>query len=198
MIKFLIIPLFTVIFHGEVSVPVLSADRNDVSTIHLTEIGKFGLLRSARKSVPEHYHTGIDIKRPGNNYKSEPIFPVSRGIVISKRTDGPYANLIIEHEIKGEKVWTVYEHIAGIKVAVGEAVDQTTHIARFMNRDELNRYGWQFDHFHLEIIKVKPQKVNPSKETPERYYDSYTLVCYTIADLHKYYYDPISFFKSNL
>jgi hypothetical protein len=198
MTKLLIIPIVMIIFHGQILIPILSEDRQDISNIHLTEIGKFGLLRKARNNIPEHYHTGIDIKRPNHDYESEPIFPVANGIVISKRTDGPYANLIIEHEIKGQKIWTLYEHISGIQVNVTDSVDSTTRIARFMNKDELNRYGWQFDHFHLEIIKIKPQRINPPKENPERFYNSYSLVCYSMDDLQKYYFDPISFFKNNL
>ena len=198
MTNLLIIQIVTIIFHGQILIPILLGDRQDISNIHLTEIGKFGLLRKARNNIPEHYHTGIDIKRPSHNYESEPIFPVAMGIVISKRTDGPYANLIIEHEIKGLKIWTLYEHISGIQVKVDDSVDSTTRIARFMNKDELNRYGWQFDHFHLEIIKIRPQRTNPTKENPERFYNSYSLVCYSINDLQKYYFDPISFFITNL
>ena len=198
MTKLLIIPIVAIIFHGQILIPVLLKDRHDISNIHLTEIGKFGLLRKARNNIPEHYHTGIDIKRPGHNYESEPIFPVAKGIVISKRTDGPYANLIIEHEINGQKIWTLYEHISEIQLKVTDSVDPTTSIARFMNKDELNRYGWQFDHFHLEIIKIRPQRTNPTKDNPERFYNSYSLVCYSINDLQKYYFDPISFFKTNL
>lgn len=26
-----------------------------------------------------------------------------------------------------------------------------------MNTQELNTYGWQFDHVHFEILKIKPQ-----------------------------------------
>lgn len=198
MTKLLIVPIFTIILQGQILIPILLQDRRDISKIQLTEIGKFGLSRKERVNVSEHYHTGIDIKRPGNNYESEPIFPVAMGIVISKRTDGPYANLIIEHEINGQKIWTLYEHIAGIQVKVGDLVDSTTPIARFMNKAELNRNGWQFDHFHLEIIKVRPQRTNPSRENPERFYNSYSLVCYTTSDLQKYYFNPISFLKTNL
>jgi hypothetical protein len=198
MTKLLIILIFTINIHGQILIPVLSGNRQDISAIHLTEIGKFGLLRIARNNVPEHFHTGIDISRPGHNYESEPVFPVAKGVVISKRTDGPYANLIIEHEINGQKFWTLYEHIAGIKVRVSDSVDPASPVARFMNREELNKYGWQFDHFHLEIIKVRPRRILPTNENPERFYNSYSLVCYTVNDLQKYYFSPMSFFTDNL
>lgn len=182
---------------SQIFIPIHLHNRKDISQIQLTSIGQFGLLRKARTGIPAHYHAGIDIKRPGNNYESEPVFPIVKGRVISKRTDGPYANIIIEHEINGNKFWSLYEHISGIKVNVYELVNPNTAIARFMNKAELNRYGWQFDHFHLEIIKVEPRAIKPTKANPERYFDSYSLMCLSRVDLHKYYFDPVEFFEIN-
>lgn len=197
MTNFPAIFIITILSQGQILIPVCLEDRQDISKIQLTKIGQFGLIRKARTNIPQHYHTGIDIKRPNNNYESEPIFSIAKGRVISKRTDGPYANVIIEHEINGSKFWTLYEHISGIKVNVADSVDLNTQIARFMNKDELNGFGWQFDHFHLEIIKVKPIEIEPTKDHPERFFRSYTLICYSINDLHKCYFDPIEFFKVN-
>ncbi len=193
-----IILFITGLFQETVFLPVDVADRRDVSKVRLTEIGQFGLKRKARSGIPAHYHTGIDIKRPGNNYDREPIFPIAEGRVISRRTDGPYANVIMEHTIDDAKVWTLYEHVAGISVNAGDRVGPSTPIARFMNKDELNLYGWQFDHFHLEIIKIKPAKMQPTAKNPERFFNAHTLVCYTSDDLKKYYFDPIKFFESHL
>jgi len=95
---FLIISL---LISSSVLLPVDYGDRKDISRVQLTEIGEFGLMRKARVGIPAHFHTGIDIKRPGNNYHDEPIFPIAPGRVISKRTDGPYAQLIIEHNVNG-------------------------------------------------------------------------------------------------
>ncbi len=92
---------FLIVYNLQVSffLPINNKNRKLFSEIQLTEIGKFGLIRKARKTVPSHIHTGIDIKRPNKNYINEPVFAISQGEVISKRTDGPYAQLIIEHEI---------------------------------------------------------------------------------------------------
>lgn len=175
----------------EVRIPINS------SHIELTEIGEFGLLRKARPNIPAHLHTGIDIKRPGNNYDHEPIFPIADGIVISKRTDGPYAQLIIEHPNNGEPFWTVYEHIAEIQVHLSQQVNPETQIARFFNREELNLHGWQFDHFHFEILKKQPLKITPSAKTPERHFRSYTLSCFTEEELLQNFYDPYLFLYKN-
>ncbi|MCG8580587.1 MAG: M23 family metallopeptidase [Bacteroidales bacterium] len=181
----------------EYNIPVKTTDRSSINNIELTEIGEFGLLRKERPGIPAHFHTGIDIKRPNRNYHSESIYPISEGIVISKRQDGPYAQLIIEHENE-HKFWTVYEHIAGIEVNLYDYVSPETPIARFMNENELNRYGWQFDHFHFEILKVQPIKLKRDHSKPERLFASYTLACYTIDDLNKYFYNPLEFLDKRL
>ena len=198
MTNFFTILLISVLLQGQIFIPIGPEGRKDISKIHLTKIGQFGLIRKARPAVAAHYHTGIDIKRSGTNYESEPVFPIAKGIVISKRTDGPYANLIIEHEINGVKLWSLYEHISGIKINVAEAVDPGTPIARFMNKAELDRFGWQFDHFHFELIKIKPIKTKPTAKNPERFFNSYSLVCYRINDLKKYYFDPMEYFNYNI
>jgi murein DD-endopeptidase MepM/ murein hydrolase activator NlpD len=174
--------------------PIRSSDRQSVKSLSLTHIGQFGLLRKERTGVSAHYHTGIDIKRPSNNYDDEPIFSIYNGIVISIRKDGPYAQLIIEH-LSNPKFWTVYEHVAGITVSLNENVNPDSPIARFMNKQELNKYGWQFDHFHFEILKIKPIELKYDPSKPERRYASYTLNCLTLAELYKYFYEPIKFLK---
>lgn len=194
MTNMLTILLATALFSSQIYLPIKSADRQNVSSLQLTNIGQFGLVRKARTNIPEHYHTGIDIKRPTNNYRAEPIFPIAEGIIISKRTDGAYANLIVEHVIEGRKIWSLYEHIAGIKVNLHDVVSPELPIARFMNREELDRFGWQFDHFHFELLKVKPLKIQPTDKTPDRIYNSYSLICYTPKDLNRYYFDPLEYF----
>ncbi len=189
---------FSLVLTSPFYIPLKTNDRKDISQIRLTEIGKFGLVRKERKTVPSHLHTGIDIKRPSSNYINEPIFAIAKGKIISKRTDGPYAQLIIEHRIGDKLFWTLYEHIAGITASLNETVTPDKPIARFMNKTELNKHGWQFDHFHLEILKIKPVSIKPNNLQPERLFNAYSLICYKPADLEKYYYNPIEFLAKNL
>ncbi len=163
----------------------------------MTPIGRFGLLRKARPGVPAHLHTGVDIMRPVNNYDHEPIFPIGRGVVISLRDDGPFAQIIVEHELENHgTVWSVYEHIAGIMVSAGDPVSPYEPMARFMTRNELDRYGWQFDHVHLEVLKKRPRPLEPAPKTPFRFFGTYWGACYNRADLEKYYHDPGKFLQS--
>ncbi|MEN8251318.1 MAG: M23 family metallopeptidase [Bacteroidota bacterium] len=177
--------------YAQYRLPIDTDLPNDINAIQLTEIGQFGLMRKARSTVPAHLHTGIDIKRPGKNYENEPIYPIANGMVISKRTDGPYALLIIEHPIGDSTIWIVYEHIADIQVELFQEVNTDQHIARFFNADELDKYGWHFDHFHFEILKEPPMKIVPPMNTPERLFDSYTLRCYSDDELERWFYNPI-------
>ncbi|MTI39262.1 M23 family metallopeptidase [Fulvivirga lutimaris] len=183
---------------NDVYLPIDVIDRTSVYEIALTEIGEFGLNRKARPSIPGHLHAGIDIKRPNKNYLDEPIYSIAEGVVISKREDGPYAQLIIEHNINGQYFWTVYEHIAGIKVDLHQPVSSSNPIARFFNRGELGRHGWQFDHFHFEILKVRPVQIHSQATLPERLYKSYTLDCHTEEKLNSLFYNPLSFFAERL
>jgi len=170
--------------------------KTELLEIKLSEIGQFGLLRKPRPGIPAHYHTGIDIQRPKENYTDEPIYPIARGKVISIRRDGPYANLIIEHENDDKKFWSLYEHISGIIVDLDANVFPDQPVAHFMNKNELDRYGWQFDHFHLEVLKVRPLKLEPNTEYPDLMFKSYSLICRTGDELNKYYYNPIEFLQS--
>ena len=167
------------------------------SQIQLTEIGDFGIERKARPGIPSHLHTGIDIKRPGNNYIHEPIFPIATGTIISKRTDGPYAQLILEHKLQQDTFWTLYEHIAEILVEVGQSVGNDTEIARFFNREELDQHGWQFDHFHFEILNTPPIPIQPSSSHPQRYFRSKTLECFSQDELLSNFHDPVTFLKND-
>jgi murein DD-endopeptidase MepM/ murein hydrolase activator NlpD len=176
--------------------PIRAQNRQSWESVQLTHIGAFGLLRKARPQVPAHYHTGVDFKRPNANYFDEPIFPAAYGIVASQRTDGPFAQIIIEHfTAAGDTVWTVYEHLAGVKVITGDTVLPQRPLGRFMNTEELQQHGWQFDHLHFEILKRRPQPVLPAPQTPMRRLKPYNLECYTRDDLDNHYYDPREFLE---
>lgn len=190
--------LLSILLALNILLPINCGNRKDASAIRLTEIGQFGKFRKARVGIPAHFHTGIDIQRPRNNYDSEPIFPIATGKVISIRSDGAFAQIIIEHNHNGFLFWSLYEHVAGIAVKVGDEVSPPIPIARFMNKSELNRFGWQFNHFHLEILKYPPVAIRPTPKHPQRFYNSYSLVCYTPDDLNAYYFDPLIFLKSNI
>ncbi|HPG40512.1 MAG TPA: M23 family metallopeptidase [bacterium] len=169
-------------------------NRQSWDAVKLTAIGEYGLVRKARPTVPSHLHTGIDFKRPGTNYVDEPVYPAAIGKVISLRSDGPFAQIIIEHQVDTDtKLWTVYEHVAGICVQYGQYVYPENPIARYMTKEELDKYGWQFDHFHFEVMKIPPRQAKPDQLKPFRYFDTYCLVCYTDKDLEKHYYHPQEF-----
>ena len=182
----------------QLHLPIGVACRTNAHNIYLTKIGAFGLIRKARPSVPAHYHTGIDLKRPTSNYTNEPVYASAKGKVISMRNEGPFSQIIIEHLIKTrDTVWTVYEHISVGNCHVGNAVAENTVIARFFNKAELDRYGWQFDHVHFEILKVRPLKIKPSKSQPECFYKTYAITCFTLDKLNSRMINPLGYFAKN-
>jgi len=178
---------------NQVLVPIDVFDRRDCSLIQLTAIGDFGITRKERTGIPEHLHTGIDIMRPRDLSRSADIFPAANGVVISKRTDGPFAQLIIEHKVGVQYYWTLYEHISEIRVNVHEKVNKNDPIARFFSERELDLYGHQFDHFHFEVLKQPPVQIRPTTNLPERHFIAPTLKCFTEGQLRTRYFDPIEF-----
>ncbi|XOV93759.1 MAG: M23 family metallopeptidase [Bacteroidota bacterium] len=197
IIQLLLISAFQLLTGPNIRIPIDAPNRKLIEFIKLTEIGQFGLKRKDRKEVPEHLHTGIDIQRPNKNYSNAAIYAIDAGTVISKREDGPFAQVIIEHDFGNLVFWTVYEHIAEIQVDLFQEVDSETKIARFFNLDELNQYGWQFDHFHFEVLKRRPIRIQPKSETPERLYNSFTLNCFVLKELNDNFYSPLDFLESH-
>ena len=63
-------------------------------------------------------------------------------------------------------------------------------------KSELDKFGWQFNHIHLEILKHPPRPLKPTAQTPYRRYGTYSLECYTEKELDRYYYNPIEFLKA--
>ena len=173
--------------------PIQTQNRQDWNSVKLTSIGQFGIVRKERPSVPAHLHTGIDFARPSENYRNEPVFPVFAGTVISVRNDGPFAQIIIRHQKGKIHFWTVYEHVSEIWVSVGDLVNPMKPIARFMTKQELDRFGWQFDHIHFEILRTEPFKIPINSKLPQRKYSAPTLTCFTETDLEKNYYNPEQF-----
>lgn len=174
--------------------PIGTANRQSVEEIELTAIGAFGVVRKARPHIPAHLHTGVDLKRPSDNYMNEPVYPCAEGRVISIREEGPFSQIIIEHT-DGAVFWSVYEHAVEIDVALNDVVGPCDRIARFMNTDELDRYGWHFDHLHFEILKVSPPLIGIDAKNPYRRFGTYSLCCYGTETLHGFYYNPISFLQ---
>jgi len=184
----------TLIYGQTWYLPVDATNRQFINNIQLTHIGDFGHTRQERPLVKAHLHTGVDIMRPNKNYDNEKIYPACVGLVISIRTDGPYAEIILEHRISdNKKIWTVYQHLSRILVKPGQVVYPEQAMAFFMTKTELNKYGWQFDHVHFEIMKYQPLKLTPYKQNPQRKFGTYSLVCYNRNDLEKYYFAPLEF-----
>jgi len=155
----------------------------------------FKSLRAPFGPVKLHYHTGTDIRKKNssdpNDAAGEPVYAIAAGRVIGIYDPPPQRRIIVEHRLPDEtKVWSVYVHIIDEKVIIGQIVDCETIIARLMNARELDQYGREYNHVHLEIMKTKPARF-------DRFYQRETFTCYSEAEVDKYFYDPELFLKSH-
>ena len=67
-----------------------------------------------------------------------------------------------------------------------------------MNIDELNRHGWQFNHFHFEVLKMSPLRLKRDSSLPDRLFVSNSLGCFAEDDLTNLFYSPIDFLEEHL
>jgi len=103
----------------------------------------------------------------------------------------PQRRITIEHILPDRtKVWSVYIHIMAEKVKVGHIVNTETVIARLMNPVELENFGWEYHHIHLEIMKKLPPFAS-------EFYERKTFTCYTEDEVDEYFYDPVIFLRNH-
>lgn len=158
--------------------------------LSLTAIGEFGLWRKDRPGIPGHFHSGLDLARPVPDQQEVLIHPVASGTLISIRQKGPWSQVIIEHG-KGRSVWwSVYEHFIPDNAKPGDTVHPDRPIGRLMRIPELNQYGWQFNHLHLELMKSAPKPLKPTTHEPGRRYITHGLSCFTMEQLRSAYWNP--------
>ncbi|HEX2955571.1 MAG TPA: M23 family metallopeptidase [Chitinispirillaceae bacterium] len=189
--------LITIPLYAQWYIPANYRGISDPYKIHLTKIGAFGLLRKARPTVPAHYHTGIDIVRPDSQFQKQPIFPAKEGEVVSVLDNGPYSQIIIKHSDMNRNFWTVYEHLH-VSVKKIKHVTQFDTIGYFFSKDELNRYGWQFNHFHFEILKLEPPKFKSGEINSLRYYKTFGILCFSRDELIMRQENPLEFLSGKI
>ena len=136
-----------------------------------------------------HFHTAIDIMNPKGG-PGEKVFAASRGEVVSIYAIEPNRAVMIKHTLPSlETVYSVYVHVTNIQVKIGDMVTSDTIIATLMDKQQLNNFGWEYNHLHFEILK-KPRTCEIGKIL------SYSTKCRTIKEVEKHFYNPISFLKS--
>lgn len=192
-ISILVQLLITIPLYAQWYIPANYRNIADPQKLQLTKIGAFGLLRKARPTVPAHYHTGIDIVRPDSQNNRQPIFPAKEGIVVSIYDNGPFSQVVIKHTDNNKNYWTVYEHLHVRISNVSKSVTPFDTIGYFFSKDELNRYGWQFNHVHFEILKVEPPKLTSASINSLRNYKTFGVLCFTREELYMRQENPLEF-----
>ncbi len=170
--------------------PLNTIDRQDWATLVFEPDAHFKALRAPFDSIKLHYHTGIDLQNTNAVGSGQPVYAVAAGKVIAIEDPPPQRRITIQHTlVEGTKVWSVYIHIINERVRVGDIVDTETVIARLMNAAELERYGQEYNHVHLEIMKkIPPAFVDVNQRK--------TFTCYTDQEVDEYFYNPETFLKN--
>ena len=171
--------------------PLNTTDRQNWATIVLEHDANFKALRAPFGNVMLHHHTGIDLQNGSVIQSGEPVYPIAAGKIVSIEDPPPQRRITIEHLLPdGNKVWSVYVHIIDEQVKIGDIVDTETVIARLMNAAELEIFGQEYNHVHLEIMKKIPSYASG-------YDQRKTFTCYTEDEVDEYFYDPEKFLKDH-
>jgi len=168
--------------------PLNTGARQDWRSVYLEADAHFLAWRRTHNPRKPRRHTGIDLQNgkywggPG-----EPVYAMATGKVLGVFDSHPHQRIVIEHQLAdGRTVWSAYIHITASRVRVGDFVDSETVIARRLNQSELNQYGSEYNHVHIEIMKKLPPLVNGQ-------YQWMSTRCYSESQVTQYFYNPKRF-----
>jgi len=176
--------------------PLDTGDRADWRSLAFESDAYFMAPRRDSRLQKPRLHTGIDMQNGGYNGTrggpGELVYSMGPGIVLGTFDRLPNRRIVIEHTLEdGRKVWTAYVHINKPLVSPGEWVDAYSPIARRMNIQELKRFGQQYNHVHIEVMKKLPSMFNGR-------FRWMTFYCYTPKQVHEYFYNPKLFLLQHL
>ncbi|MEA3308529.1 MAG: M23 family metallopeptidase [Chloroflexota bacterium] len=131
--------------------------RFDVQNSGLGDQGKCFVDRTGEQIPFSHlWHAGEDWFVHDANGKvqwgdaaGEPVQAVANGVVSWAQNLGTEGNvLIVEHRLSnGERVWSVYWHLADVRVAVGEAITRGQTLGVIHNRGLNSHLHWEIRTF---------------------------------------------------
>lgn len=108
-------------------------------------------------------HVGLDIAKAG----TVPVVAAASGKIVRAQSFGGFGNCVmIEHTLKGQLITTVYAHLRGIEVRIGQIVSQGQRIGL-----QGNTGNSQGQHLHFEIhigkwLNTNANVVDPSMWLP--------------------------------
>jgi murein DD-endopeptidase MepM/ murein hydrolase activator NlpD len=155
----------------------------------------FGLIKWEKDAyflsprIGGHLHTGVDLMKYNQDAGAK-VYATSAGRVVSIYAREPNKSIMIMHKLTtGESIYSVYAHITDVQVSVGDTVDSNSFIAHLMNVEQLDKYGWKFNHVHFEILKKEPRVGETGNLL------SYSVLCRTKEQVDQHFYNPVSFLK---
>jgi len=162
--------------------PFPEPDRKNFRMLKNRIVGVYGEFR--RSYRPGHHHAGLDLE----GWFNETVYSIGRGRVVRIFRTSPHQTIIIKHYLPDEKfLYSVYTHVEGIRVKIGDWVDENTALARLFNQTELEAADFGTpNHLHLEI----------RKSFADRGRASYASM--SMEELNRFCTDPEKFFRTHL
>lgn len=161
--------------------PFQEADRGLMPTLRARVRSGFGEHRASYKAG--HKHAGVDL---ATRY-GEVVYPICAGRVVDVHLASPHRTVVVAHVTpEGERFWSTYKHVEGLRVWPGRWVDADTPLARVFTEEEQDGVGWGLNHLHLEI----------RHSMADGGAASWTSM--SLEELQRYALDPLDFFAGRM
>ncbi|MDD3803088.1 MAG: M23 family metallopeptidase [bacterium] len=187
-------PVFADFFADVFYLPINVSERRILKEKYICLAGDFGIWRKPYNNLKGHYHTGIDIKNPGEfSGAIEPVFACANGVVLSVNSSRASSYVIVEHNLRsGGRVYSAYTHISDIMVSPGDSVNHLSVLGSFIDHQKLDKWGEYLNHVHFEMLKAYPKKVGTANNRD--IYSSYSVDITKKSEISKYFFNPRIFF----
>lgn len=111
----------------------------------------------ATAAAPDCYHAGVDLQADGDwtangvNSIGQPVYPIADGVIVELHRTGRYPGsaILIEHETKQGKLYSMYGHINVAENIGYGPISQATKIGTIFSWNA--EHGAKNSHLHFEV-----------------------------------------------
>jgi murein DD-endopeptidase MepM/ murein hydrolase activator NlpD len=134
----------------------LPSHPDDLPDVDADNYSVFGGCNTLTNACDE-MHASVDSQNP-SNVEGRPIYPVAYGTIVFEGAIASFGNyLVVEHDVYGEKFYSVYAHLQVNDLqSVGTVVDNNIQIGKMGNTNQANgtHQGGMSVHLHFEVRKT--------------------------------------------